>query len=251
MVSIQTLYKPNRKRAGTLWAGMTGGGKTTAILSTLRDAILSPKFGEYHRFVIVDPKIQRGDYDRLEKPISNLGDFLDNISKERVSLYWPTYQEFDEKMIEADIAMIVDEMFALADIEPKSTFTFVLDEASIVISPNWVSPSIKRLSVQGRAKGILPVYVSQRPLTNRWLDANLSNLMLFKMTPVDADNLRKRWGLDFLEVDKNIRGRPYSFARFNLDENQVQYIAPVPYPTPRIPRKKKTFLEKVRDSLPI
>ena len=251
MVSIQTLYKPNRKRAGTLWAGMTGGGKTTAILSTLRDAILSPKFGEYHRFVIVDPKIQRGDYDRLEKPITNLGDFLDNISKERVSLYWPTYQEFDERMIEADIAMIVDEMFNLADIEPKSTFTFVLDEASIVISPNWVSPSIKRLSVQGRAKGILPVYVSQRPLTNRWLDANLSNLMLFKMTPVDADNLRKRWGLDFLEVDRNIRSRPYSFARFNLDENQVHYIAPVPYPTPRIPRKKKTFFEKVRDSLPI
>ena len=251
MVSVTTLYKPNRKRAGTLWAGMTGGGKTTAILATLRDAILSPTFGEYHRFVIVDPKIQRGDYDKLVDPITNLGDYLDSISKNRVSLYWPQYEIFDEKVIEGDISMIVNEMFQLADMEPKSTFTFVLDEASIVISPNWVAPSIKRLSVQGRAKGILPVYVSQRPLTNRWLDANLSNLMLFRMTPVDADNLRRRWGLDFEEVDANIRKRPYSFGRFNLDENKVSYLAPVPFPVKKIPREKKTFLDRLKDNLPI
>ena len=251
MVSVEHLYKPNRKRAGTVWAGMTGSGKTTAILSTLRQAILSPKFGEHHRFVIIDPKIQHGDYDLLTDPITSIDRFLDSIAKERVSLYWPSYEVFDERVIETDIALTVNEMFALADAEPKSSFTFVLDEASIVITPHSVSPSLKRLSVQGRAKGILPVYVSQRPMTNRWLDANLSNLMLFRMTPVDSDNLTKRWGLEFGDLDAKIRTKPYSFMRFNLDENAVSFISPVPYPTPPLPRPKKSTFEKIRSRLSI
>ena len=251
MVSIKELYKPNRKRLGTLWAGTSGSGKTTAITSTLRQAILSPSFGEYHRFVIVDPKIQHGDYDRLSEPITSLDRCLQSISTERVSLYWPSYEVFDEKVIESDISIIVNEMFTLSDAEPKSSFTFVLDEASIVITPHTVSQSLKRLSVQGRAKGILPVYVSQRPLTNRWLDANLSNLMLFRMTPVDADNLSRRWGLDFSDLDSRIRSKPYSFLRFSLETTDVSYISPVPYPTPRIPRKKKNLVERLRDAFPI
>ena len=214
----------------------------------MRAAILSPKFGELHRFVIVDPKVQKGDYDLLSEPITDLDKALKSIHKNRVTLYWPYYSEFDSKTLENDVSSMVDEMFRLADIEPKATFTFILDEASIVITPTRVPSSLKRLSVQGRAKGITPHYISQRPLTNRWLDANLSNVMLFRMLPVDADNLSKRWGIDFTKSDEKIREREYSFLRFDLESTRISYISPVPLPK-RIPRKKKSMMSKAKESV--
>lgn len=244
-MTIEALYKPNRKRLGVLWAGTSGSGKTTAVLSTLRQAILDSKtFGENHRFVIIDPKIQKGDYDLLTDPITHLDSFCENIADERVSLYFPDYEEFDTKVLEYDISMIVNHIFKLADAEPKASFTFILDEASVVISPTRVPPALKRLSVQGRAKNIISHFISQRPLTNRWLDANLSRVMLFRMLPVDADNLSKRWGIDFIKADETIREKPYSFIHFDLESGSLSPMNPVELPK-KIPRKKKTVKDKV------
>ena len=64
------------------------------------------------------------------------------------------------------------------------------------------------------------------------------------MLPVDADNLSKRWGLDFTKSDENIRAKPYSFLRFDLESTGISYMNPVPLPK-RIPRKKKTFKDRV------
>ena len=237
-LKIEDLYLPDRKKTGSLWAGTSGSGKTTAVISTLRQAILLPTFGEKHRFVIVDPKVQSGDYDLLAKPITDLDKALKSINKERVTVYWPYYENFNAKEMEYDVSMIVNEMFKLADTDPESSFTFVLDEASIIITPNTVPPSLKRLSVQGRAKRIIPHYISQRPMTNRWLDANMTNLFLFRTLPVDSDNLSKRYGIDFVQTDEKIRATPYSFVRFNLEDAKLRAFKPVPLPK-KLPRKKK------------
>ena len=231
-----------------MWAGTSGSGKTTAVISTLRQAILSPSFGEFHRFVIVDPKVQEGDYDKLTDPVTTLDQAITSMQKERVTLYWPDYEGFDQATLEWDISRIVDEMFDLSRSKDKPTFTFILDEASVVISTNRVPPALKRLSVQGRAKGIVPHFISQRPMTNRWLDANLSRIMLFRMLPVDADNLSKRWGLDFNSADEQIRKKPYSFIHFDLENARLRNMNPVDLPK-RIPRKKKTTLQRVREKL--
>ena len=231
-----------------MWAGTSGSGKTTAVISTLRQAILSPSFGEFHRFVIVDPKVQEGDYDKLTDPVTTLDQAITSMQKERVTLYWPDYEDFDQATLEWDISRIVDEMFDLSRSKDKPTFTFILDEASVVISTNRVPPALKRLSVQGRAKGIVPHFISQRPMTNRWLDANLSRIMLFRMLPVDADNLSKRWGLDFNAADEQIRKKPYSFIHFDLENARLRNMNPVDLPK-RIPRKKKTTLQRVREKL--
>ena len=236
-LKVEDLYLPDRKKTGSLWAGTSGSGKTTAVISTLRQAILTPSFGEKHRFVIVDPKVQSGDYDLLVDPTTDLMEALDKIRDERVTLYWPYYNEFDSKTMELDIAVIVDHLFKLSDEDPKSSFTFILDEASIVITPNSVPASLKRLSVQGRAKRIVPHYISQRPMTNRWLDANMTNLFLFRTLAVDADNLSKRYGGDFVQTDEAIRSKPYSFVRFNLEDGNFTTFNPVPLPK-RLPRKE-------------
>jgi len=211
-MSIDTLYNPDGKQLGSIVAGLSGSGKTTMILSTLQKAIKSPSMGEFHRFVIIDPKRQTGDYDILSEPVNDLDKMFKSIRKNRVSLFWPNLESF-----EYDVENIVEYMFALSDSDERISFTFVLDEASILITPSKIPLSLKKLSLQGRAKRIKPVFISQRPIINRWTDANLSNMYLFN-------------GTGLREVD-------YSFMWFNMEKASFRMMNPVELPKP--PKKKK------------
>ena len=243
------LLKANKSRLGTIISGTSGSGKTTAIVSMLRDAIRNPNFNEDYRFVIIDPKVQPGDYDKLVDPLTTVEETLDSIAKNRTTLYWPDYPEFDQNQLENDVSQIVDYLFELMNNNPKMRTTFVLDESSILISPNQISNSLKRLTIQGRAKGILPVYISQRPLTNRWIDSNISKVILFRMVPVDADNLSKRWGIDFSHVSNQIASKDYSFVIFDLEKINTRLMNPVPLPKKLPRKKKKSFFSDVADAM--
>ena len=231
-LDIIRIYKPDTHHLGSIFAGTSGSGKTTALLSSLQFAIRDRRFNERHRFVIIDPKAQTGDYDLLAEPIVSLDKMKDSIRKNRVSLFWPT----DMEEMEADVSDIVDYLFELSDGDAKSSFTFILDEAAILISGTRIPNSLKRLSVQGRSKRIMPVFVSQRPLLNRWTDSNVSNMFLFRILPVDADNLGRRWGLDFQSIDEKLREKPYSFMWFDLEQAKLQPMNPVELP--KIPKQK-------------
>ncbi len=232
-LNLKNLYHSDGKKLGSLFAGQSGSGKTVAVISTLRGAILSPEFGEYHRFIIIDPKRQGGDYDMLADPTGDLDKLFKSIKEERVSLFYP-----DLEYIEEQVSAIVDYVFDLSDMEPKSTYTLVLDEASILITSTRIPLSLQRLAVQGRAKRIIPIWISQRPIVNRWTDANLSNMFLFRTLQVDADNLSKRWGIDFSSASQIIAEKPYSFIWFDLEKLQTHNMEPVPLPK-RLPRPKK------------
>ena len=231
-MSIDTLYNPDGKQLGSIVAGLSGSGKTTMILSTLQKAIKSPSMGEYHRFVIVDPKRQTGDYDMLSEPVNDLNKMFKSIRKNRVSVFWPDLESF-----EYDVEHIVEYMFALSDSDERISFTFVLDEASILITPSRIPLSLKKLSLQGRAKRIKPVFISQRPIINRWTDANLSNMYLFNTLPVDYDTLSKRWGVDFVQNGTGLREVDYSFMWFNMEKASFRMMKPVELP--KKPKKKK------------
>ncbi len=231
-MSIDNLYNPDGKQLGSIVAGLSGSGKTTMILSTLQKAIKSPSMGEFHRFVIIDPKRQRGDYDILGEPVNDLSKMFKSIRKNRVSVFWPNIESF-----EFDVENIVEYMFDLSDSDERISFTFVLDEASILITPTKIPLSLKKLSLQGRAKRIKPVFISQRPIINRWTDANLSNMYLFNTLPVDYDTLSKRWGVDFVQNGEGLREVDYSFMWFNMEKASFKMMHPVELPKP--PRKKK------------
>ncbi len=231
-MSIDTLYNPDGKQLGSIVAGLSGSGKTTMVLSTLQKAIKSPSMGEFHRFVIIDPKRQNGDYDILGEPIRDIEKMFKSIRKNRVSVFWPDLESF-----EYDVESIVEYMFALSDSDSRISFTFVLDEASIMITPSKIPLSLKKLSLQGRAKRIKPVFISQRPIINRWTDANLSNLYLFNTLPVDYDTLTKRWGVDFVQNGEGLKEVDYSFMWFNMEKAVFKMMNPVELPKP--PKKKK------------
>ena len=89
-LNLNRLYNPNGKELGVLVSGLSGAGKTTAVISTLQKAIASTEFGESHRFVIIDPKHQGGDYDLLTDPLTDMKKALKSIRKERVTLIYPS-----------------------------------------------------------------------------------------------------------------------------------------------------------------
>lgn len=240
-VTVESLYLPDGKVLGSLWAGTSGSGKTTAVLSTLQVAISSASFGEKHRFVIIDPKTQAGDYDLLADPLSDLDKVMKSIRKERVTVFWPNIEH-----IEYEVSQIIDYIFALSDSDLETSFTLIIDEASILITSTKIPTSLKRLAVQGRAKRIKPIFISQRPIINRWTDANVSDLFLFRTMTVDADVLTKRFGVDFESAQNDLREIPYSFLRFDLGEGTIKKLTPVPLPKPK-PRKKRSTWKKLKD----
>ena len=123
-LSIERLCHPDGKSLGSLIAGLSGSGKTVATISTLQQAIRSPSFGEFHRFIIIDPKTQTGDYDVLADPIWDIEKAFKSIRKERVTVFYPTVEH-----IHNDVSSIIDYIFTLADSEPKTSFTFVHDRS--------------------------------------------------------------------------------------------------------------------------
>ena len=241
LLKVESLYLPDGKTLGSLWAGTSGSGKTTAVLSTLQEAIKSPSFGEKHRFVIIDPKTQAGDYDLLADPITDLDKMAKSIRKERVTVFWP-----DIEHIEYEVSAIIDYIFRLSDSDLETSFTLIIDEASILITSTRIPTSLKRLAVQGRAKRIKPCFISQRPIVNRWTDANVTDLFLFRTMPVDSDVLTKRFGVDFETAQNDLREIPYSFLRFDLGEGTIRKLKPVPLPKPK-PRKKRSMWQKAKD----
>lgn len=237
-LTLERLYHPDGKHLGALVAGLSGSGKTTAIISTLQQAMKMKTFGEYHRFIVIDPKTQLGDYDKLAEPIYDIKKVEKSIRKNRMTVFYP-----DIDYLQDSVEYLIDYIFSIADSEPKSSFTFVLDEASILITPTKIPQQIKRLAVQGRAKKIKPVFISQRPIVNRWTDANLSTLLLFNTLPVDYDTLSKRWGVDFHKIGESVRETEYSYLAFDMEKATFKKMKPVELPKPR-PKKKKGSMKR-------
>ena len=236
-LDINRLFNPNGQQLGTLVSGLSGSGKTVATISSLQQAIKSKDFDENHRFIIVDPKHQSGDYDILEKPVT-FDRVFKSIRKNRVTIFYPNLER-----IETEVSAVIDYMFAIANNKKDNSFTFVLDEASIMITPTQIPESLKKLVVQGRAKNIKPVFISQRPIVNRWTDSNLSTALFFRILRTDADVLKRRWGVDFDEVSEKLSEKPYSFLHFDLENTEIKLMEPLPLPVkPKQKRSRWAFL---------
>lgn len=238
-LNLNRLYNPDGKELGAIIAGLSGSGKTTAVISTLQKAISSSQFGESHRFLIIDPKNQYGDYDILADPIYSLDKVKKSLRKERVTVFYPNIS-----ILEAQVENIIDYVFRISDKNPETSFTIVLDEASSLITPTQIPDQVKRMVVQGRAKRIKPVFLSQRPIINRWTDANISSGLFFRILPVDADVLKRRFGIDFESNIISLNEVPYSYIFMDFETAQIKNMTPVDLPKPK-PKKKKGRLSRL------
>lgn len=222
---ISDLIKPTKSSLHTAIFGRSGSGKTYFIKNSLYSAIKDLEtFPKNHRFIIIDPKNQRGDYDALAEPIifPDIEEILENINTKRTTVIWPDYDD-----IQYTIDSTIRILFEMADHQRTFSATLIIDEAGEVISHQKIPPMIGKIAVQGRAKNLKLIVLNQRPILNRKLDAQLEHMILFSMTDIDSDNLRKRWGISFESLDKNLDKTPYSFYHFNVMKNTKKLFGPL------------------------
>ncbi len=205
--------KPSPSSLHTAVFGQSGSGKTFLMKNTIYSAVKDVKnFPSHHRFVIIDPKRQTGDFDILAEPIlsDDWEEIAESINKNRTTVIWPDYRNIMET-----IDTTIEILFQYSEIFPIFSATLIIDEAGEVISHQKIPDSIGKLAVQGRAKNLKLVVLNQRPILNRKLDAQLENIILFSQVGVDSDNLQKRWGLKLEEILKNLNDIQYSFYEYN------------------------------------
>lgn len=217
--------KPTNSSLHTAVFGKSGSGKTYLIKNSLYSSIKDVEnFPSWHRFVIIDPKRQKGDFDILAEPITSddWEEIAESINENRTTVIWPEYTNTQEI-----IDVVIDILFQYSEIFPIFSATLIIDEAGEVISHQKIPPSIGKLAVQGRSKLLKLVVLNQRPLLNRKLDAQLEHIVLFSQVGIDADNLQKRWSLSLDEIMVDLDRIQYSFYYFNTMKNTKQFYGPL------------------------
>ena len=77
--------------------------------------------------------------------------------------------------------------------------------------------------------------VNQRALSNKWVDSQAQGMTIFRLPLPDAEMLKKRWGLDFQEIDAHLKETKFSFAYYDLESLDLDYYRPITIPDLRIP----------------
>ena len=220
MTLEEDLFLPSSSSLHTLIFGKSGSGKTYGIRALVMKALPNKKFGKNHRFIIIDPKVQAGDYDELTDPITddNIETIAESLNENRLTLVWPSY-EFGGQLID----QIIELLFAIADSFPDFSATLILDESGEYITHNSMPNSIGKLAVQGRAKKLKGVFLNQRPILNRKLDSQVQSIVLFDMVTIDMDNLSKRWGINWDIIQGKIMKEQHSFYHKNFMSNKSDF----------------------------
>jgi len=209
--------KPSVNSLHTAVFGQSGSGKTFLIKNSVYSAVKDlDNFPSYHRFVVIDPKRQKGDFDILSVPITgdNIDEIAESINENRVTVIWPDYRYISDVIDDT-----IEILFQLSDIYSADnrafSATLIIDEAGEVISHQKIPDSIGKMAVQGRAKMLKLVVLNQRPILNRKLDAQLENVILFYQMGIDSDNLSKRWGINIDKWINKLETIQYSFVAYN------------------------------------
>lgn len=221
MTLEEDLFLPSNSALHTLVFGKSGSGKTYGIRALIMKALPNKKFGKNHRFIVVDPKVQSGDYDVLTDPITddNIETIAESLNENRLTLVWPSYEYAGEL-----IDQIIELLFHISDAFEDFSATLIIDESGEFISHNSMPKSIGKLAVQGRAKRLKGVFLNQRPILNRKLDSQVQSIVLFDMVTIDMDNLAKRWGINWDEIQGKILKEKHSFYHKNFMENTASFF---------------------------
>ena len=136
-----------------------------------------------------------------------------------------------------ELDRIISYLFDMSELNPDFSASFILEESSTFIgsSVGSIPASVKRFATQGRSKGLSMLIVNQRALSNKWVDSQAQGMTIFRLPLPDAEMLKKRWGLDFEEIDTELKQIKFSFAYYDLESLELSYYNPIEIPNLRIP----------------
>tara|TARA_R110001583_G_scaffold131763_1_gene283581 strand:- start:48 stop:737 length:690 start_codon:yes stop_codon:yes gene_type:complete len=223
---IRKMLLPNRNGShslSTAMAARSGSGKTTLLTHLVNEARKDEAFKET-RFVYISIK-QEQLFDEKVPIVTNVDDLLKQWAKNPIVTYYPTEPEF----YEVDIDEIIETSFSVVD-KVEGGIVLIIDDANVIKgfdSRGIVSPSVKKLTIAGRSKGIRGLFICHR-ISNlpRLMNGNLSGMVLMSISSMDLDYSKKIFGQDFEPLMPELVD--YRWAYVDLIEDKTFKFNPVP-----------------------
>ena len=202
--------------AGRLVVGTSGSGKSFYIDHMLREyARTAP---EKWRGIVIDPKHEYDTGPVFVDPVKA----LKKLDKERIIVLYPPVEQ-----TEAYMDFFVEALFDLSERDDDFSATLVIEEMSMLVTPQMMPMSMKRIFTQGRSRRLAVVGASQRFITNRVSDTQSKLAIIFRLTIPDHDVIQKRWGLDADGLAARLATQRFSFAGFDLEDQSLGFYNPV------------------------
>ena len=105
----------------------------------------------------------------------------------------------------------------------------IIDDAQVILdSRKAASPTMKRLVLTGRSKGIRAVLVAHSPVVNKLMEGSTEHLITFSLPYANIHgDAKKRFGVDLEPIQEQISQTPYSFAWFDLVKGTTKLMNPI------------------------
>jgi hypothetical protein len=203
----ERLLLPNGEYLSTLIIGRAGSGKSYALSKVVNDAMRT--FPESWRGLYISPKHEPiyGIDEKKVKPAYSVGDAIGGIAKDRLTMWYPDMDTFDE-----DLGTMIESLFAYRSAEGDDfSVSFILDDANIILN-DYPKPAIKKLILASRSAMIRPVFVGHRAMQSKWLTGQTSHIAVFSIAQIEHKAFKERFDLDV---------EPYMDS---LDDNQYTWL---------------------------
>ena len=221
---VRRLFLPDGSPYGlsSAYAARSGSGKTHHLTYMVNRAVKMKEFDNV-RFIYLS--IKQEDYFGVE-PTSSIPNLFKRLGKEQLVVYYPS----DPINYEAEVDYIIEEVFDMSDANDDAKFVLLIDDVNVMdgfTSRGFVSPSVKKLVIAGRSKGIVGCFLCHR-LGNlpRIMNGNLSSLVVMSINPMDNAYGQKVFGIDFDTEIENLNNYRWIYA--DLIEEKTFRYAPVP-----------------------
>ena len=221
---VRRLFLPDGSAYGlsSAYAARSGSGKTHHLTYMVNRAIKMKDF-ENTRFLYLS--IKQEDYFGVE-PTSSISDLFKRLGKEQLVVYYPSNPE----NYEGEVDYIIEEVFDMSDANEDAQFVILIDDVNVLdgfTSRGFVSPSVKKLVIAGRSKGITGCFLCHR-LGNlpRIMNGNLSSLIVLSINPMDNAYAKRVFGIDFDIETSHLNNYRWVYA--DLIEDKTYRYSPVP-----------------------
>ena len=221
---VKRLFLPDGSPHGlsSAYAARSGSGKTHHLTYMVNRALKMPDFDDV-RFIYLS--IKREDYFGI-KPTSSIRDLMKRLRKERLLVYYPS----DPTSYEIEVDEIIEQIFAMSEVNPDARFSIIIDDVNVMdsfTSHGHVSPSVKKLVVAGRSKGIVGCFICHRlAYLPRIMNGNLSSLVVLSINPLDNHYAQKVFGIDFDTETQDLKN--FNWLNVDLIDEQTYRYRPVP-----------------------
>lgn len=208
------------------YASKPGGGKTYHFTRLVKSAASQAEF-KNTRFIYTSIK-QESYFDGVT-PTDSVAEVLSQLETQQIVVYYPP----EADMYEQDIDELIEGIFNMREQNEDSKFVIAIDDCNCLDGFNnrgTLSKQVKKLIIAGRSKNVKGCFLCHR-LTDlpRIARGNFSSMVVFNISPMDNEQARKTWGIDFEEYLDGLTDFRWLFV--DMVDDSITRFSPLPPPS--------------------